>query len=600
MNEDPGPPVVSQGKHKVKKGTFKRLMSFAKPESGKLAIGLVSLLVASSMNMAYPKIMGKVIDRTVSSRAEGGSASSDKAFFGGAIGLMALGACASWLRVYLLSSASDNTSRRLRCKLFESLLEQEAAFFDEHASGTLVAVITEDVDAAADACTSQLANGLRSLSSAFNGSCLLVYISPRLALLSTGLLPLVGVGAMALTKRMRKRKEAERVCSAKATAFAGERLRQIQTVRMFAREHAESSAFSNLTSASWKLRRTAASAQGVQMGVLSAAGNASLLAVLYFGSSQVASGLMSMGDLTSFTIYSGLVGLGFSGLSSFYSELSKGLASAERVFDLIDRVPETHIEGGMQLEKVEGHLELEDVCFTYPSRDQPVLKGITLSIAAGSTLAIAGESGVGKSTLLSVIARLYDPQSGTIFLDGVDTTKLDASWLRRQIAVVQQNAPLLSGTVEDNIRYGNPRATFAEVVAAAREANADTFIESFPEGYATMVGEDGKQLSGGQRQRVAIARALLCGAKIMVFDEATSNLDGDSERLIREALDRIIAGGGKTLLIIAHRQSTIERAHKVAVLNDGRVVEQGKCEDLLQNPKSELHRLMGGGYVSPI
>jgi ATP-binding cassette subfamily B protein len=252
----------------------------------------------------------------------------------------------------------------------------------------------------------------------------------------------------------------------------------------------------------------------------------------------------------------------------------RAAGAAERVFEFIDRIPAIPLHGGETPSHVEGRVEFDDVRFAYPTRpDAGVLDGVSLMVTPGEVVAVVGPSGAGKSTLSHLLTRFYDPSSGTVRLDGRDLRSLDASWLRRQVGVVSQEPVLFATTVAENIRYGRPEATDAEVEAAARAANAHLFITRFPEGYATKVGERGVQLSGGQKQRVAIARAVLKDPRLLVLDEATSALDAESEHLVQEALDRLLEG--RTTLVIAHRLSTVKNADRVVVLEQGRIVQQG-------------------------
>ncbi|KAG5189644.1 P-loop containing nucleoside triphosphate hydrolase protein [Tribonema minus] len=560
---------------------------------------MIALVISSGTNMAFPTIMGKVIDRTAG-REDAGSRIPDKVFFAGAFGIFACGSIASWVRTYSIGVAAHRIMQRLRTKLFGRLLEQDVAFFDEHRTGELVSILTEDTEIAADTVTGKAANGMRSASSALNGSIMLLTLSPRLTLVSIALLPLVGVGAMGYSRRLKRLAARQREDAADASTFAEERLSQLRTVRAFGRERAEAQWYRELCDGSTELARRAASARGAFMGGLSASANASLVAVLYFGGSLVARGAMTVGDLASFAMYSSLVGLGFSGLSSFAADLSKGLASAERVFMLMDATPAVPLDEGLTppLESVRGELVLEGVTFRYPSRDKDVLCGVDLRVPAGAILALTGPSGHGKSTLAALITRLYQPTAGRISLDGVDTATLSPSWLRGAVGVVEQDPVLFAGSVADNIKYGRPGASAADVEAAARAANAHQFILEFPDGYNTKVGQRGRQLSGGQRQRVAIARALLWDPPLLLLDEATSALDAESERLVRDAMEKLMDRENRTLLIIAHRQSTIQKAHTVAVLRDGRIVESGSYADLIARSGGELAALMSGGELA--
>ena len=283
---------------------------------------------------------------------------------------------------------------------------------------------------------------------------------------------------------------------------------------------------------------------------------------------------MTTGGLTSFLVYTLLVAFALGGLSDLWADLMKASGAADRIFELLDRAPRIPPKAGSVLAEVKGHVAMADVVFAYPARlDAPVLKGIDLTIAPGEVVAIVGPSGAGKSTIASLLLRLYDPDAGKILLDGRDLRDLSPAFVRRTIGIVSQEPLLFSTSVVENIRYGRPEATDAEVFAAARAANAHGFIGKFPEGYATLVGERGVQLSGGQKQRVAIARAVLKDPRILILDEATSALDAESEHLVKEALERLMVG--RTTLIIAHRLSTVVGADRVCVIDGGRIVQSG-------------------------
>jgi ABC-type multidrug transport system fused ATPase/permease subunit len=285
--------------------------------------------------------------------------------------------------------------------------------------------------------------------------------------------------------------------------------------------------------------------------------------------------------LSAFLVYTLLVAVSLGALADLWADFMKALGAAERVFELLDRVPLMAPSGGLVLPQVKGAMELEKVSFAYPSRkDVRVLDDVSLRLDPGEIVAVVGPSGAGKSTLAGLIARLYDPNEGRVLLDGHDLRQLDVSFLRKQIGTVAQEPILFGTSIAENIRYGRPGASLEEVQAAARTANAALFIERFPEGYETMVGERGVQLSGGQKQRVAIARAVLKDPRILVLDEATSALDAESEHLVKEALERLMRG--RTTLIIAHRLSTVKDAHRVLVIDGGRIVQSGAHADLLR------------------
>eukprot|EP00293_Proteomonas_sulcata_P009845 CAMPEP_0184304622 /NCGR_PEP_ID=MMETSP1049-20130417/14084_1 /TAXON_ID=77928 /ORGANISM="Proteomonas sulcata, Strain CCMP704" /LENGTH=430 /DNA_ID=CAMNT_0026616463 /DNA_START=302 /DNA_END=1596 /DNA_ORIENTATION=+ len=423
---------------------------------------------------------------------------------------------------------------------------------------------------------------------------------------------LYGMRARKLSKKLKAK-------IAEVTGFAEERMANFRTVRLFAMEEHEAKRYAELLEQTEPLVRQSANAEGVLMGGLvrglafkmregcsvqvltprvpgtATGGFTSLIAVLYYGGTLVAKEKMTVGSLTSFAMYSATMGLGFSGLSQLHAETVKSMASAHRVFELIDRVPAVDQDVGSQLEKVEGEMELREVHFTYPSRPEvEVLRGLNLRLHKGEVLAVCGASGGGKSTIGGLLTRLYEPSTGQVLLDGVDVATLKASWLRSQIAVVNQEPVLFAESIRENIRYGIPShgkpASDAEVEEAARQANAASFIAELPDKYETYVGERGLQLSGGQRQRVAIARAIIRDPRILVLDEATSALDNESERLVWEALQNLMKG--RSTLMIAHRSSMIASASRIAVLDRGRVVQEGTFNELMEDQSGVFKQLM--------
>lgn len=443
-------------------------------------------------------------------------------------------------------------------------------------------MLVEDVNLVAEIGSEKLVNGIRYLSSIMNGSAMLLILSPKLTLVSFSLVPAVGIGAMCFamyTKKLQKRHDEMR---GRATAFAQERLAGLSTVRLFAMEAKEVETYTNLTNESLGLSRKIASARGLFMGSLFLSANCSVLSVLYFGSKLAAKGEIAVSCLTSFVLHTALLGLGFSGMARVWSDLVKAKAAAGRVFDVIDRRPEIDLNGGHTPSTTSQapSITFDNVHFSYPARPESlVLNGFSLTVKAGQVVALVGASGGGKTTVASLLARLYEIQQGSITYDGHDTRTLNPSWLRRQIGVVEQEPALFSGSVYDNIAYAKPGASEEEVVQAAKDANAHEFIMNFENGYQTLVGQRGQsQLSGGQKQRVAIARAFLKNPAVLVLDEATSALDNENERVVQQALQRVTAN--RTVIIIAHRISTIEKADNIVVLEGGAVVEQGTFTEL--------------------
>jgi ATP-binding cassette subfamily B protein len=316
------------------------------------------------------------------------------------------------------------------------------------------------------------------------------------------------------------------------------------------------------------------------IGVMTLAAFGSVSAVLWFGGRMVMAGDLTVGELASFILYTLIVAMSLSALADLWSDFARARGASERVFELIDREPTVDAGGEARPDRVQGRVEFDGVDFSYPVRpDVQVLEDVSLNLDPGRMVALVGPSGAGKSTVAALLLRLYDPDSGSIRLDDCDLRELDARWLRSRIGTVAQEPVLFSTSVAANIRYGRPDASDDEVEAAARAANAHDFISALPDGYSTEVGERGVRLSGGQKQRVAIARAILKDPPILILDEATSSLDAESESLVQDALERLMAR--RTSLVIAHRLSTVRNADLVVVLDGGRVVETGTHDDLM-------------------
>jgi len=304
--------------------------------------------------------------------------------------------------------------------------------------------------------------------------------------------------------------------------------------------------------------------------------------VVWYGGTLVIRKEMTSGTLMSFLIYTLSIALGFATISSVFGELMKAIGAAERIFEIVDEVPKIPTSGGRKMNHVEGNISLKNVTFSYPTKsDKPVLEDLNLDLRSGQIVALVGKSGGGKSTIVSLIERFYDPDSGSVTLDGTDIRELDPEWYRTQIGFVSQEPVLFACSIKENIMFGNGNVAQQQIEDAARRANATEFIDHY--GYDAIVGERGVLLSGGQKQRIAIARALILDPKILLLDEATSALDAESEHLVQEAIDKAIED--RTVLIIAHRLSTVRNAHKVVVISDGKIMEEGTHDQLMERGK---------------
>nr|XP_056713167.1 mitochondrial potassium channel ATP-binding subunit [Euleptes europaea] len=486
--------------------------------------------------------------------------------------------------IMLLSRIGEKVANGMRKELFNSLIRQDVAFFDASQTGQLVNCLTSDIQEFKSSFKTVISQGLRSLTQTVGCLMSLYLISPKLTGLLVVVMPaLVGTGAF-IGSFLRKlsRKAQEQV--ARSTAVADEALNNVRTVRAFAMESREIEQYAAEVDHSGHLNMRLGLGIAVFQGLSNLALNCIVLGTLLVGGSLMAGEELSPGELMSFLVSTQTVQRSLANMSVLFGQVVRGMSAGARVFEYITLAPETPLTGGQRLacSSLSGHIQFQDVCFSYPTRPgYQVLRDFCLSIPSNKTVAIVGESGGGKSTVAVLLERFYDPTAGTIFLDGQDISTLDPSWLRGEvIGFINQEPVLFSTSIMENIRFGKPSASDAEVYAAARLANADSFIRSFPEGYNTVVGERGVTLSGGQKQRVAIARALIKNPTVLILDEATSALDAESEHVVQEALDRAVAG--RTVLVIAHRLSTVQAADLIVVLAKGCVAEAGSPSELLR------------------
>ncbi|KAL4161938.1 hypothetical protein PRNP1_002486 [Phytophthora ramorum] len=570
-------PLKEDAKKKKEPSNVGWILSLTKEEKLPLTVGVAGMTVASAMNLVFPRIMGKAIDVASGKPAPGGL--SRKGFVVVVLVTFATGSMGSLLRTYSLGMVAERIAAKLRRRLYRVLLSQEMGFYNNRKVGELVTRLSGDCQQTANAVVDVLSNGYRSLNSAVGASCMLLTISPKLTLVSLGILPLVGTGAMLFSKFSSRLAKKHQNSVAAMTGVAEERLNNIFTVKLFSAEQDELDHFEKINKGILANAKRAKRARGMFMGGLSLSVNCSLFSVLYFGGSLVGSGELTIGTLTSFALYSGFMGLGFSGVSSCLSEMKKTRMSSEALFDLLSLPPATDGEG--TLASVKGHVRFNNVSFAYPSRpDIVVLDRLNLEINPGEVVAIVGKSGSGKTTIASLMSKIIKPTSGSVTLDGVDIATLKASWLRKQIGVVNQEPSLFASTIAENIMYGAEVHNKEQLVAAAKEAHAHEFIMELPNQYDTFVGEKGVELSGGQKQRIAIARALYKQTNILLFDEATSSLDGRSEDMIRRALES--AAENRAVFIIAHRLNTIKHANRIILLEEGVIAETGTFSELNQ------------------
>lgn len=554
---------------------------------------MVALAFSSGATLVLPATFGKMIDMLTYPLLTAADFQTLSLALGGVF-LVAAGA--SFVRVLLLGLASQRIVLRLRKQLFGAIAVRSVPFFDQHTSGELVNRLSADAEIMSKGLIENFAQGIRRVVEGIGGVAVILWLSPKLTLLMLSVVPPVFLGAFFYGKKVGELSAQVTDKLAQATSFAEERLSAIRTVRMFAQEPREIAQYGQKAEAVFAVARQAAILNASFVSSVFFGVNMALLLVLYSGANAVMTGVMSPGELTSFILYSAFTGVAFSGIGNFYSEFVRSLGSSHRVFGLIDGAEsDLHaVRENPELKRlttVEGSIKFDNLAFSYPTRPEAaILQGLNMDLPAGSIMAVVGQSGSGKSTIASLLTRLYEPTGGKILLDDTPIETLDPIWLRSHVGVVPQDVHLFSGTVAENISYGVTDATPEQIENAAKEANAHNFIAAFPNGYATQVGERGTALSGGQKQRIAIARALLKNPKILILDEATSALDVESEFLIQQALQRLMVG--RTVLVIAHRLSTIRNAHKISVLEQGVVAEAGTFTELTTKPDGLFRKLV--------
>ncbi len=566
---------------------IKRLLTFARPEAGRLALGTVFLGLGSGMMLAFPQAVRMTLDDALKSHDLGLVDRMGLAM----LVILVIQAIASALRYYLFTWSGERIVRNIRSKLFAAFLRQDIGFYDGQMTGDLMSRLNSDATVLQNALSVNISMMLRSAASTIGGLSLLVYTSPKLTLALLAALPPAAFMAAKFGGSVRGLSRKVQDAVGVASGVADETLTNIRTVRSFAAETSEGQRFDAALAAALEQARIRIRTIGRFMGGLSLWGLAAIAAVLWYGARMVVLGDLTIGTLSAYVLYTLTVAVSVGTLGSLWTDFMSASGAAGRILQILDRQPEILPEGGLEPQSVRGELNLDRVTFAYPKRsDVTVLKELTLKIAPGQVIALVGPSGSGKSTVAGLIQRFYDPLAGKITLDGVDLRELSGSWLRRQIGTVSQEPVLMSTSIRDNIAYGRPDASLTDIQAAARSSHAEEFIQRFPQGYDTLVGERGVQLSGGQRQRLAIARAMLKDPRLLILDEATSALDAESEHLVQEALQRLMKG--RTVLVIAHRLSTVRHADRVIVLGSGKIVQQGGHEELLKDTSGAYYQLV--------
>ncbi len=554
---------------------YLRLLRYIKPYISRLMLAIICITAAAAANLYVPWIIRDVIDKVL--------AAKDMAM----LNTIAMGIIVVFLfrgmffygQTYLMAFVGQRVIIDIREAVYRQLQRLSLAYFDKRKTGTIMSYVTNDVaalqHALIDSAIEMVTEGMILVGSI--GAMFVIHW--KLTLLTFITLPLVAQAINVFGKRLRSVSHIVQERTADITSVLQETISAVRVIKSFVREDYEIARFNRENMSNFKAQMKNAQLMATLTPVIEFLAAIGVTAIIWYGGREVISGNLTSGSLIAFLIYAVNISNPMKRLSRVYGNIQRALAAAQRVFDVMDLEPDVkEIAGARDLPPVKGDVEFDQVYFEYKPNEL-ALAGVSLQARSGQMIAVVGPSGAGKTTIANLIPRFYDVKSGIIKIDGIDVSTVTLNSLREQIGIVPQETMLFNGTVYDNILYGRLTATEQEIIAAAQASNAHEFISQMPQGYDTPIGERGATLSGGQRQRIAIARAILKDPRILILDEATSALDPESEKLVQEALDKLMVG--RTSFVIAHRLSTVQRADVILVMEKGKIVERGTHDELL-------------------
>ncbi|WP_170374352.1 ABC transporter transmembrane domain-containing protein [Ruegeria atlantica] len=575
--QQPAPGASEERARSKKIGVLASLWPFMRPYRMLMAGATLALVLTASMTLALPLAVRRVVDNF---RIEDGELL--EWYFLAALGIAGVLAVGTGLRYALVTRLGERVVADIREAVFDRVIGMSPEFYERIMTGEVLSRITTDTTLIQSVLGSSVSIALRNMLLFFGGLVLMLLTSAKLTGLVLLLIPVVVVPILVLGRRLRVISRENQDWIAASSGNAGEALSAVQTVQAFTHEQASRKQFADMTETSYVVSLRRIQTRAVLTVIVIFLVFSGIVGVLWMGANDVRNGVMTEGVLIQFVIYSIIMAGSVAALSEIWSELQRAAGATERLVELLnaqDTVTDPSNPKTLPL-PVRGEIRFDDVTFRYPSRpDVVTLEHLSLQVNPGETVAFVGPSGAGKTTVIQMIQRFYDPVSGQVSLDGVDLRDIDRAEFRRHMALVPQDPIIFASSARENIRFGRLDATDAEVEAAARAAAAHDFISALPEGYDSFVGERGVMLSGGQKQRIAIARAILRDAPVLLLDEATSALDAESERAVQGAVDQMRAG--RTTLIVAHRLATVKKADRIVVMEAGRIVAQGTHDDLV-------------------
>lgn len=559
----------------VRSVSWRRLLSYLRPHGGRMVIVLITLAITSVINVGFPL----VIVRLLNSVLNDASYSKLNTLAGALTALFFISAALNFVQTYMLSYIGEKIVFDMRTQLYRHLQKLSLEFYANRRVGEIVSRMSNDVTKVQNVLTNSVTSLINNLITLVGSIVVVFALNPPLTGFVLGLIVALLFIAIVFGRPFERMSTKVQDELAAATTVAEEGLQNVRIIKSFARENYEVNRYETAMQRTFRQSMRLVLLRGLFGSTMAFLGFSSIAAILWFGGREVIAGRLTLPEISGFLIYGISIAASLGSLAGLYTEFRSAIGAVTRVFEILDTTPTiTDAPDAQDMPHIEGRITFDNTSFSYDDR-MAVLKNISLDIAPGEIVALVGQTGAGKSTVFNLIPRFYDPTENTVRIDGIDLRSVKQESLRQQIGMVPQETILFGGTIYDNIAYGRLDATEAEIIEAAKAANAHDFITSFPDGYQTIVGERGVKLSGGQRQRIAIARAIIKDPRVLLLDEATSSLDNESEALVQEALERMMQG--RTTVMIAHRLSTVKVANRIIVLDQGQIVEMGTHDELM-------------------